>query len=77
METGDEPEKDKRKLGRIINTLNTYPGNDSFSVVFRIGDIDKTMRFPGKTTQICDALLADLRDIVGAEEYITVADADA
>ena len=69
-----EPDKDERKLRRIVNTLNTYPGNDKFAIVIRRGDIDKTLKFT-QTTQICDALLADLRGIVGGEEYISVDDA--
>ncbi len=77
LETTNEPDKDKRKLTRIHNTLIKYPGNDKFSIVIRRGETDKRLTFRDKTTQICDALLADLRKIVGGDEYITVEDADA
>ena len=76
MEAGDEPEKDKRKLGRIHNTLIKYPGCDKFSIIIRRGETDIPLAFPD-TTQICDALLTELRGIVGGEEYITVEDAEA
>ncbi len=71
---GGEPEKDKRKLSRIHNTLIKYPGGDKFSIIIRRGDADIPMTFPD-TTQICDALLAELRGIVGGEQYISVKDA--
>jgi len=77
LDTTDEPDKDKRKLTRIHNTLIKYPGNDKFSIVIRRGETDKRLSFRDKTTQICEALLADLRSIVGADEYIAVEDADA
>ena len=77
LEATDEPEKDKRKLRRIHNTLIGYPGSDKFSIVIRRGETDFSLAYPNQSTQICDALLADLRGIVGGEEYITVADAGA
>ena len=77
LEATDEPEKDKRKLGRIHNTLIGYPGSDKFSIVIRRGETDFSLAYPKQTTQICDALLADLRGIVGGDEYIKVADAGA
>ena len=76
LEATDEPEKDKRKLGRIHNTLIGYPGSDKFSIVIRRGETEKSLVFPD-TTQICDALLAALRGIVGGDEYIKVDDAGA
>ena len=77
MQTGDDPDKDKRKLGRIHNTLIKYPGSDKFTIVIRRGDTETPLAFPDKTTQVCEALLADLSGIVGGEAFITVADADA
>ena len=76
MEATDEPDKDKRKLARIHNTLIQYPGSDKFTIVIRRDGADTPLSFPDKSTQICAALLADLRGIVGGDHLITVADAD-
>ncbi len=75
IEAGVEHEKDKRKLNRIHKTLIKYPGGDTFSIVVRRGETERSLAFPDKT-QICDALLSELRGIVGGDEFITVQDGD-
>ncbi|MCY3780832.1 MAG: DNA polymerase III subunit alpha [Chloroflexi bacterium] len=70
LETGDDPEKDRRKLARIHNALIKYPGIDQFKIIIRRGDISKSLTFPGQTTDICDSLRDDLKKIVGGAEYV-------
>ncbi len=76
MQTGDDPDKDERKLRRIHNTLIGYPGGDMFTIVIRRGETDIPLAYPEHSTQICAALLADLYSIVGGEAFITVENAD-
>ena len=70
LATSDDPEKDRRKLNRIYNGLMKYPGSDHFKIVIQRGGQSTPLNFPGQTTDICDALRADLLDIVGSEEFI-------
>ena len=67
---GDDPEKDGRKLKRIHNILIKYPGIDSFKIIIRRGGSSIPLTFPDKTTSICDALRADLLEIVGEDQFI-------
>ncbi len=70
LETGDDPEKDRRKLARIHNALTKYPGIDHFKIIIRRGASTTPLTFPGQTTDICPALRDDLRDIVGSDEVL-------
>ncbi len=70
LAAGDDHDKDRRKLQRIYNKLIEYPGIDRFSIIIRRGGKSTPMKFPGKTTDICDALRDDLAEIVGDREFL-------
>ncbi|MEO1289711.1 MAG: hypothetical protein AAFV93_18265, partial [Chloroflexota bacterium] len=62
---GDEPKRDRLRLRRIHAVFMTYPGEDTFSIVIQGRGKPTVMDFPNHTTGMCEALLKDLRDIVG------------
>ncbi len=72
LQTSADPEKDRRKLTRIHNSLVKYPGKDNFKIVIQRGETRTTLRFPGQTTKICVALNDDLLQIVGSAEFISI-----
>ena len=74
LTVSDDPEKDRRKLTRIHNAIVKYPGPDHFKIVIQRGQESTPISFPEQTTDICDALCADLVEIVGSDEFITIED---
>ncbi len=74
LTVSDDPEKDRRKLTRIHNAIVKYPGPDHFKIVIQRGQESTPISFPEQTTDICDALCADLVEIVGSDDFITIED---
>ena len=74
LTVSDDPEKDRRKLTRIHNAIVKYPGPDHFKIVIQRGQESTPISFPEQTTNICAALRADLVEIVGSDEFITIED---
>ena len=72
--TTEDPDKDRRKLARLHNVLTKYPGIDQFKIIIRRSESSTPLTFPGKTTDICEALLGDLLKIVDSDELISVED---
>ncbi len=70
----EDPGIDRRKLARIYNELIKYPGIDQFRIIIRRGESTTPLTFPGKTTNICDALLTDLMKIVSSDGHIVIED---
>ncbi len=74
LAASDDPERDRRKLNRLHSGFIKYPGPDHFKIVIQRGEQFFPMRFPKQTTDICAALCADLVEIVGSDEFISVQD---
>ena len=72
--TSDDPDRDRRKLHHIHNTLVSYPGVDRFRIIVMRADDATPLDFPDQTTNICDALCAELVKIVGGAEFINIDD---
>ena len=70
--TSDDPDKDRRKLQHIHNTLVSYPGIDRFRIVVLRGNDATPLDFPAHTTNICEALCKDLVNVVGSDEFIDI-----
>ena len=77
MQASQDPEKDRRKLTRIVNALLEFPGQDSFRIIIKRDGRATPLVFPDKTTAICDELLrSKLQRIVADEQAITIAGED-
>ncbi len=74
FQASDDLEKDKLKLQRVFNSLVKYAGDDRFKIAFLRGGQARMMRFPERTTGLCDGLLQDLAEIFGSREPIRVED---
>jgi DNA polymerase-3 subunit alpha len=62
---------DERRLRRIINVCNKYPGSDSLQVIIVEDGRDAyLMEFPQRTTKCCAALWNELIAIVGADHLL-------
>jgi len=72
LATSEDPDRDRRKLQHIHNTLVSYPGVDRFRIVVLRGGDSTSLDFPDQTTNICEALCKDLVEIVGSDEYIDI-----
>ena len=70
--TSEDPDRDRRKLQHIHNTLVSYPGVDRFRIVVLRGGDSTSLDFPEQTTNICEALCKDLVGIVGSDEHIGI-----
>ncbi len=70
--TSAAPDRDRRKLEHIHNTLLSYPGADRFRIIIIRGGESTTLNFPEQTTEICEALLKELVEILGGEEFIEI-----
>ena len=76
LAASDDPERDRRKLRHIHNTLVSYPGVDRFRIVVLRGASQRRWNFPNHTTHICDALKKELVEIVGSADLIETDDED-
>ena len=72
LAASEDPDKDRRKLRHIHNTLVSYPGVDLFRIVVLRGSESTPLAFPDQTTNICDALQKELLEIVGSADLIEV-----
>ena len=72
LATSDDPDRDRRKLQHIHNTLVSYPGIDHFRIVLLRGGDSIPLKFPDQTTNVCEALRKDLAAIVGSAEFIDI-----
>ena len=70
--TSEDPDRDRRKLRHIHNTLVSYPGVDRFRIIVLRGADSTPLDFPDQTTNICEALCTDLVEIVGSDDYIDI-----
>ncbi len=70
--TSAAPDRDRRKLEHIHNTLLSYPGADRFRIIIIRGGESTALNFPEQTTEICEALLKELVEILGGEEFIEI-----
>ncbi len=74
LDASNDTNKDRRRLNRIHNELVKFPGNDKFKIVINRPRKPLVLKFPNHTTDICDALVDDLCEIVGSEDNIRVED---
>ena len=62
----DDARRDQRRLERIVNTISSWPGEDSFCVV--VDSAGQALRLDFETgVGVCEEMLDALREIVGAE----------
>lgn len=76
LAASDDPDKDRRKLRHIHNTLVSYPGVDRFRIIVIRGGRSTPLEFPDQTTNICEALQKELIEIVGSADLIETDDED-
>ena len=74
LDASGDHAKDERKLKRIYNALQKYPGVDRFVIVVQRAAKRTPLSFPEQTTQICQDLLDELKGIVGGEAVIVTED---
>ncbi|MCC6616784.1 MAG: DNA polymerase III subunit alpha [Anaerolineae bacterium] len=63
---GDQ-DKDLRRFNRLLNLLNSYPGDDHFVIELIENGRIQPLEFPDMTTGICEALMTQLHRHVGAD----------
>lgn len=64
----NNPKHDRLKLRRIHGTFIGYPGEDTFSIVIEGGNKAQVMDFPNHTTGMCEALMAELSEVVPVDD---------
>lgn len=74
--TSGDPDRDRRKLQHIHNTLVSYPGRDRFRIIVMRADEPTPLDFPEQTTDICEALCNELVEIIGDAKLIEIDDQD-
>ncbi|MBE0689714.1 MAG: hypothetical protein IH587_06280, partial [Anaerolineae bacterium] len=62
-----DSDKDVRRFNRVLNLINSYPGQDQFVIELIENGRMQPLDFPEMATGICDALLAELQRRVGAD----------
>ncbi|HVU14330.1 MAG TPA: DNA polymerase III subunit alpha, partial [Phototrophicaceae bacterium] len=62
LRNGDE-KRDRRRLENLIGTFKKYFGQDHFEIVLVSDDATYLMEFPHLTTNVCDDLLREIRQI--------------
>lgn len=74
---GDSEDKDYRRLKRLINFLDMYPGEDRYTIYVGSENDWHPLYFPDKTTLYCDKLVEELLTIVQNQNYIVVHEKDS
>ena len=65
LSRSDDARRDQRRLERIVNTICSWPGADSFCVV--VESAEQPLRLDFETgVGVCEEMMDALRDIVGA-----------
>jgi DNA polymerase-3 subunit alpha len=64
LQPSGDVEKDRSRMTRVHTLMTTYPGNDRFSIIWEAPEQSVKLEFK-LTTQICDALVNKLKNIVG------------
>ncbi|MCY4526450.1 MAG: hypothetical protein OXB89_07555, partial [Anaerolineaceae bacterium] len=62
----DDARRDRRRLERIVNTISSWPGEDSFCIVVDSGEQALQLDFE-TGVGVCEEMIDTLQGIVGAE----------